>query len=115
MFYIIASLLAPAPPLPRPHHRGPQGHHLPPQPPPVLPAPDEHDLVDIPESNITAWFDEALFYDEAYMIYDTGLKNSAEVYFFLPYRWMGLYHPLVESPGSLYGAIFPDAIMYYWI
>ncbi len=72
----------------------------------------EHDLVDVPESNITVRFHEALFYDEASVIFDTGLKNSAEVYFFLPYRWMGLSYPMM--PGSLYGAIFPDAIMYYW-
>ncbi len=70
----------------------------------------EHDLLDVPESNITVWFHESLFYDEAYVIFLTGLKNIAEVYFFLPYRLMGLSHPVMEWPGGLYGAIFPDAI-----
>ena len=70
----------------------------------------EHDLVDVPESNITVWFHEALLYDDAYMVLLADLKNSVEVYFFLPYRWMGVSHPVMESQGSLYGAIFPDAI-----
>ncbi len=72
----------------------------------------EHDLTDVPGTNITTWFCETLFYDEASVIFDSGLKNRAEIYFFLPYRWMGLSYP--DRPGSLYGAIFPDAIMYYW-
>jgi len=74
----------------------------------------EHNLVDVPGTNITGWFNETLYYDEASVIFDTGLKNSAEVYFFLPYRWMGLSNTVYEGMGSLYGAIFPDAIMYYW-
>jgi len=73
----------------------------------------EHDLVAAPQSNITVGFDETLTYDEASVIYDTGLKYTAEVYFFLPYRWMGLSHPADHSPCSLYGVIFPDAIIYY--
>ncbi|MCK5253742.1 MAG: hypothetical protein KAQ96_12370 [Thermoplasmata archaeon] len=74
----------------------------------------EHDLVAVPKNNITVWFNESLVYDETSVIFDTGLKNSAEVYFFLPYRWMGLSYRMWESLGSLYGAIFPDAIIFYW-
>ena len=73
----------------------------------------EHNLFDVPDRNITVCFQESFYYNEASVISKIGPKNRAEVYFFLPYRWMGFNYTMVNIPFSLYGAIFPDAIMYY--
>jgi hypothetical protein len=55
---------------------------------------------------------ENLTYHEASVIWEMGLDNTAPIYFYLPYRWIG-YCPGYWSYGS-YGAIFPEVMPFIY-